>query len=867
MSEEILKALTQLFAIITKQDGGVTEKERAYVISFFRQQLNPDQVEEYVRLYDEFAGYERPVEREVALNVEAAVAMVAGGSAAGGAAEGDVTVAVGDAPAAEEKPRKRNDKLTSVKDSVRTLALCRKINKTLAQKQKVVALIRLLELVKSDGNFTPQRMQIIDTVSESFKFTNQEYKLIESFVLAEGSVPDDPDVLVVDDQPRPTAGRTQHMHSAGLDGSITVLNVRSVDMYFLRYTGTTELILNGQVAAPERVYLFSPGSTLKPAKGEALYYGEVVSHFVSDAQYANLSFNVDALEFRFPNGALGLRGVNLSEGPGKLIAIMGASGAGKTTLLNVLAGLETPSAGQVLINGLDLHAHRDQVQGMIGYVAQDDLLVEELTVFQNLYYGAKLCFGNLNEAELRARVDKTLANLGLAHIKHLVVGNVLNKKISGGQRKRLNIALELIREPAVLFVDEPTSGLSSRDSENVVDLLKELTLKGKLIFVVIHQPSSDIYKMFDKIFIMDTGGYPIFQGHPVEAVTYFKQADLQVDADRGQCHSCGNVNPEQIFNIIEARVVDEYGQFTPHRKRTPTQWSSLYGENINQERRDDLKDEPPQKLNIPNRLKQFRVFTTRDFLSKAGNTQYLAINLLEAPLLAGLLAFIIRFQNGADGDYVFRFNENVPAFLLIAVVVALFMGLTVSAEEIIRDRKIRRRERFLSLSHTGYLSSKFMILFTLSAIQTLTFVLVGNWILNIEGMTLSYWAVLFTVSCFANVLGLNISATFNSAVTIYILIPLLLIPQLILSGAIFDFGKLNQTLSTKGKVPLIADLMTSRWGFEALTVRQYKANDYEAMIFDVEQAESASNFVATYLVPELEAQLKAAGTAQAAGDA
>jgi ABC-type multidrug transport system ATPase subunit len=131
----------------------------------------------------------------------------------------------------------------------------------------------------------------------------------------------------------------------------------------------------------------------------------------------------------------------------------------------------------------------------------------------------------------------------------------MNKKISGGQRKRLNCGLELIREPSVLFVDEPTSGLSSRDSENIMDLLKELALKGKLIFVVIHQPSSEIFKMFDKLMITDTGGYPIYHGNPLDAIVYFKTAVQAINQSESECTRCGNVNPEQIFNIIEGEGV------------------------------------------------------------------------------------------------------------------------------------------------------------------------------------------------------------------------------------------------------------------------------------------------------------------------
>jgi ABC-type multidrug transport system ATPase subunit len=610
-----------------------------------------------------------------------------------------------------------------------------------------------------------------------------------------------------------------------------------------------------------RVYLFSHGSTIKTQGGDALYYSDLVANFNEELKTTKLSFNVIIDELKFPNGGIGLRNVKIMEGPGKLIGIMGASGAGKTTLLNVMAGLVKPTQGQILINGFDLHTQKDRIHGVIGYVSQDDLLIEELTVYQNLYYNAKLCFANFTEAQLQERVMEVLENLGLDQRKDLRVGNALDKTISGGQRKRLNIALELIREPAILFLDEPTSGLSSRDSENVIDLLKELSLKGKLIFVVIHQPSSDIYKMFDKMIIMDTGGYPAYYGPPVEAVTYFKKSTLQVDANRGQCETCGNVNPEQIFNIIEAKVVDEYGQPTSKRKITPPQWYDLYKEQFRPNKVEDVRDEPPHSLNLPNKVKQTWIFTVRDTLSKISNKQYLLINLLEGPLLALILAFIIKYKSAPGGrEYLFRFNENIPAFMLMSIIVALFMGLTVSAEEIIRDRKILKRESFLNLSWNSYLVSKLIILFTLSAIQTFCFTLLGNLILEIEWkMLLPFWFVLFSTSCLANVVGLNISSAFNSAVTVYVLIPLLLIPQMILSGLLFSFDKLNSLISTKGKVPVIADMMASRWGYEAMAVYQFKYNSYEKDYFDYDRAEAQCDFKSAYLFDELDKRRKFIG--------
>jgi ABC transport system ATP-binding/permease protein len=818
MSEEILKALTQLFAIITKQDGGVTEVERQYVIHFFQTELDKDSVREYVALYDQFSGFGK-----------------------------------------EEEEGSGKSKLTSVKDSVKTLGICKKINKTLTQKQKVVVLIKLLELVASDKNFSPQRKEIINTVSDVFNIVPYEYQLIETFVTTNDARSlNFKDILLVNPDSHTVDGMIyKHVHGH-IEGNLIFMRVRSVDLYFTRYLGEELNMLNGFTMEPSHIYLFSHGSTIKTQAGDALYYSDLVANFNEELKTAKLSFNATIDELKFPNGAIGLRHVKISEGPGKLIGIMGASGAGKTTLLNVLAGLVKPTQGQILINGFNIHTQKERIHGVIGYVSQDDLLIEELTVYENLYYNAKLCFANLSEEQLDKRVMEVLENLGLDQRKDLRVGNALEKTISGGQRKRLNIALELIREPAILFLDEPTSGLSSRDSENVIDLLKELSLKGKLIFVVIHQPSSDIYKMFDKMIIMDTGGYPAYYGPPVEAVTYFKKSTLQVDSNRGQCEACGNVNPEQIFNIIEAKVVDEYGQPTAKRKVSPPQWFELYKERFKVNRVEDLKEEPPHSLFLPHKLRQTAIFTVRDTLAKLSNKQYLLINLLEAPLLALILAFIIKYRSAPGGqDYLFRFNDNFPAFLLMSIIVALFMGLTVSAEEIIRDRKILKRESFLNLSWNSYLLSKIIILFALSAIQTFMFVLVGHLILEIEWkMLLPFWFMLFSTSCLANVLGLNISSAFNSAVTVYVMIPLLLIPQMILSGLLFPFDKLNNLISTKGKVPIIADMMASRWAYEAMAVHQFRYNSYEEPIYHFEKVEAQADFNSSSLVDELEKKRK-----------
>ncbi len=353
------------------------------------------------------------------------------------------------------------------------------------------------------------------------------------------------------------------------------------------------------------------------------------------------------VSLKFKKGDFGIQNFNFQEESGNLVGILGGSGVGKTTLLNVLSGITRPQKGTILINGYNLYSEEDKIhlKGVIGFVPQDDLLIEELTVYQNLYYSAKMCLDNLTESKLVEVVNKTLSELDLDEIRDLKVGNTLNKVISGGQRKRLNIALELIREPTILFVDEPTSGLSSVDSEIVMNLLKEQTYRGKLVIINIHQPGSDIYKMFDKIMIIDKGGYQIFYGNPSEAIIYFKTRANYANANEDQCVACGNINSDQLLQIIEAKVIDENGKHTHLRKVSPQEWAEIFRQNAEKQNSKVFETErkiPENFYSIPGLLKQSKIFFIRDFLSKLANRQYVMISILGAPLLAFLLAFFYK---------------------------------------------------------------------------------------------------------------------------------------------------------------------------------------------------------------------------------
>jgi ABC-type multidrug transport system ATPase subunit len=698
----------------------------------------------------------------------------------------------------------------------------------------------------------------VRSIGQALNIADSDIDFIKIFIGSKSpSVIDNDNILIISSSGAP-GNRTKIIKRGELDGFMSVLHLKSTNLFFFRYLGHSDVYLNGVPQKSGNINVLATGSIVRWGTVDAVYYGEILNKFKNKSDQTHTSFEAENISYRFKTGKLGLRHVTIKTESGNLVALMGASGAGKSTLLHVLNGTEKPFEGRVRINGIDIHKNKKKIEGVIGFVPQDDLLIEDLTVYQNLYFAAKLCFGHLNEDEVASLVLKTLEDLGLTQTKDLKVGSPLQKTISGGQRKRLNIGLELLREPAVLFVDEPTSGLSSRDSENIIDLLKELSLKGKLIFAVIHQPSSDIFKMFDKLVILDTGGYQIYFGNPVDAVTYFKRNINLINSDVGECHVCGNVNPEQIFNIIETRVINEFGETTTERKFSPEQWNEKFTSQIKIKDVKTSAEQPHATLRIPSWFKQTHLFLLRDTLSKISNKQYLFINLLEAPLLAFILAFIVRYYNVDDPfktGYLFSKNLNMPAHFFMSIIVALFMGLTVSAEEIIRDRKILKREKFLHLNRSSYIISKISLLFIISAIQTALFVLIANYILQIKDMFLIHWGILFTGSCFANLLGLNISSAFNSAVTIYILIPILLIPQLILSGVVVKFDKLNPVIGNTSTVPLVGDLMASRWAFEAAMVAQYKDNKYEKQFYIYDKVMADADYKKIYLIPELESRL------------
>ena len=819
MKESVLKSLMRLFAIVS-QVHSIDEigLAREIVEVYLKRIVRHDKIKQYLIMFDFYHSSMR------------------------------------------ERENKTGEKQLSL-FSVKAMIICEQANEQLTKKQKILVFIHILEILSATSHESSEDIDFVRSITTAFKLEESLFDDCFAFIFNKfDNINEKCNVLFAGTQH--PGYEYKYLFKDFIAGKLVFLYLKSINTCLFKHIEKDDqLYFNDQLIELNTAYIFDRGGVLKSPLLGTLYFNDVIKIFLHEKSLENVVYTAKEVSYQFPDGEMGIEPFDLSEASGQLIGIMGGSGVGKSTLLNLLNGSIPPTTGKILLNGFDIHTEHHDLEGLIGYVPQEDLLIEELTVFQNLYYNARLCYKDDSVSASLKRVNSMLHMLDLYPTRNLKVGSPLNKLISGGQRKRLNIALELIREPYVMFIDEPTSGLSSNDSEKVIDHLKTQSLRGRLVVVNIHQPSSDIFKQFDKLIVLDSGGRFVFHGKPQDSLVYLKKYNQLINAEEGECPTCGNLNPEQILQILESKRVNVFGEPETERRVKPEEWYKNYQTEIKKELNpaNEVKTNLPKvDFSVPSGKKQFAIFNIRNILTKLSDKQFILINLLEAPILAFILSWFTKYKAGIPGDpdaYIFSANINIPVYIFMSVVVAIFLGLMLSAEDIIRDRKLIKREAFLHLNRTSYYNAKIFLLAIILGIQIVLFVIIGNSFLKIQGMYFEYWLLLWMVSMVAGMVGLNISATMKTVVAIYILIPIVLVPQILLGGAMIRYDKLNKRLSNHEYVPLVGDIMPSRWAYEALIVNQFTKNKYQKIFYEKDKTESNASYILNYYLPALKNEI------------
>ena len=576
--------------------------------------------------------------------------------------------------------------------------------------------------------------------------------------------------------------------------------------------------LNG-VEFSDKVNLKS-GDVLR-IKDSYIYFdpkGNIISYtnaYIRSIDVKNLSYN-------HKDGKEAISNISFSNKSGDMCCIMGPSGVGKTTLIKLLANFFLPAAkDSILCNKLSLIDNFSNFKNYIGYVSQEDVLFENCTVYENMYHYGKIKNPLKDKQILDKKIDEILTRINLQDKKNQTVGNINNRILSGGERKRLNIALELLSDTDILLLDEPTSGLSSYDSEKIIDLLYDVSKLGKIIYVVIHQPSRDIFLKFSHLLLLDRGGYLAYFGSTVDSFYYFSKFSGKYPR-----------NPDDIISILEQSrktpdgktIYDEKSKNKkPLRVRTPEQWDKEFKFRSKIEIAEKKSDGEPY---LPPRKKykgvkvfiQFFHLFLRNILNKFKERRAVVLSII-LPLAMGALAQIFRYKS--DEAYVFSENIQIPKYLFLTSIVVVFLAISNSINEILNEKVIIEKERLIGYSYFSYYISKLIYLLIVAFYQIVIYVAVSFLILKIPIFNnfiffLKFIFLSLIGAASTSAVGLFISSFLKSEKQAFMMIPVFIIPQIVFGGMFINFNDMQSGVIYKGRpVPEICDAMHSRWTYES----------------------------------------------------
>ncbi len=529
----------------------------------------------------------------------------------------------------------------------------------------------------------------------------------------------------------------------------------------------------------------------------------------------NVTIEINAVTVNAPSGDRLLDPVSLTVFPSELVALMGPAGAGKTTLLKAMNGYTSPADGAVLFNGQDLYHFYDRFRLQLSYVPQDDIVHAQLTVREALYFSAKLRT-DLRDDEIERRIDKVLESLGIHDKKNTIIGSPERKVLSGGQRKRVNIAMELIADAPVIFLDEPTSGLSSYDAENVVQVLKQLSLQGNTIIATIHQPSLDVFKQFDSLIMLsrDRGGrgaLAYFGPAYPDSVEFFDPENAQSASKQGK--ECG---PEMLLSGLA--------------KRSTADWVGTYGQSRYKKLFvEDRSGKVPSKTNAAAEsavrgfgFGQWWMLVRRNLLLKIRDRAQLAILLAQAPLFGLLLGLVFRGLNYTDADGFQATMKHASGIEFLMVVAAIWFGCNNAARDIVGEWTIFQRERMVSLKLPSYLFSKVTIAALLGLLQCVLLLGIVTLMCGLKGNFFLTLGILYLSSLVGAAIGLCVSARAPTTEAAIAMLPLVLLPVIALGGGLTPISEMHDLMRD------VSIAIPSRWGFEADMLVEAKKSHYKS---------------------------------------
>lgn len=506
-----------------------------------------------------------------------------------------------------------------------------------------------------------------------------------------------------------------------------------------------------------------------------------------------------------------LRDVSLTALPGDFVGVMGPSGAGKTTLLSVMNGYTTPTVGAVFFNGNELHSCYARFASRIGYLPQDDIIHRELTVEEAVYFAARLRLPtDFSEEDIEARVADVLDQLSLRGAAKTVIGSAEKKGISGGERKRVSLAVELLTDPSVLFLDEPTSGLSFEDALSVMKLLRAMADAGKTIFLTIHQPSLELFRLLDNLAVVakdaaSTGpGQLVYYGPAwPDAVRFFNPDELGMHGD----------SPDAVLSGLKNRPVKDWRQrfcqSPQHQAYVAARTTGRVDDDSAVERSAGNAHAMPV---LGEGLARWRTLTRRCLKIKTRDRWNSLILLAQAPIVAVLV--VLLFGNDVRRDFTDETwvagTSSTATVIFLNGLAALWFGSSNAVREIVGEWAVFRRERMVCLALPPYVFSKIASMACLCVLQCFVLTAIVHAGCGLRANWMQLFLMLLVLSLIGTGVGLLVSALAPSSEAAIGLLPIILLAMVVLSGAMQPVHKMSRI------VQMMAFAAPSRWGFEGM---------------------------------------------------
>ncbi len=567
---------------------------------------------------------------------------------------------------------------------------------------------------------------------------------------------------------------------------------------------------------------------------------------VLDEEYRAIrTLSVEGVTKEFARAGRVLDNIDLSIKRGEMVCVLGPSGSGKSTLLSMLAGHLKPTRGVIRYNNHALYDSGENIRPYIAFIPREDILDAAMSVAEHISQATIIRRPRLNRAERMRRVNATLKFLGLTHIASRRVGEMNARTISDGERTRLNLGLDLAGMADVFLLDEPISGLSSSDAKLVMQTMESMS-RDKMVIATMHRPGTSILNRFQKVLVLDHGGQMAYWGDVPGLMRYFRKAasDMGIIVSE-EARAAGGA--DYVFEVLDAPLL----WHDRRRRQHPRLWQERFeghrfrnamgqhheggGHRTLYEGHQDFTAAP--RRSVAQLWRLFRIWVSRTFLGRVRSRMGLYTMLLEGPVLALLISLTLRASSSPE--YSFATALHIPSYLFLATIVAMFFGLTGAASEILKDRALLKRESNANVFVTGYVLAKALVLTGLSAVQSALFLWVGNAVLEVHEMFLDYWGVMIITSFIGVSLSLLVSVYAKTERAALNMVPLLLIPQILLAGAIVHFDEMNQFIPWSahrtdehgrlkpGRVPLVAELCPLRYSFEMMAVKQSVNNIWE----------------------------------------